>query len=95
MLKILIGVRFVPTYRDFIGTSHLAQGIICLISTRMFSHDVDIGSRILCCAQGSFIMKLHVLKCLDIHVSLEISHVKLLILGLRIEVNNFGNVKFL
>lgn len=84
-----------PTYRDFTGTSHLAQGVICLISTRMFSHDVDIGSRILCCAQGSFIMKLHVLKCLDVHVSLEIGRVKLLILGLRIEVNNFGNVKFL
>lgn len=66
-----------------------------LSDTRMFSHDVDIGSRILCCAQGSFIMKLHVLKCLDVHVSLDFGRVKLLILGLRIKVNNFGNVKFL
>lgn len=79
----------------FYRNESLSSGSNCLISTRMFSHDVDIGSRILCCAQGSFIMKLHVLKCLDVHVSLEIGRVKLLILGLRIEVNNFGNVKFL
>lgn len=85
-----------PTYRDFTGISHLAQGVIYLISTKMFSHDVDVVlTHILCCAQGVFIRKLHVLKCLDVHVSLEIGRVKLLILGLRIEVNNFGNVKFL
>lgn len=61
----------------------------------MLSHDIDVGTYILCCAQGVFIMKLHVLKCIDVHVSLEIGRIKLLILGLRIEVNNFGNVKFL
>lgn len=52
-------------------------------------------THILCCAQGVFIMKLQVLKCLDVHVSLEIGRVKLLILGLRTEVNNFSTVKFL
>lgn len=54
-----------------------------------------VFTHILCCAQGIFIMKLHVLKCLDVHASLEIGCVKLLILGLRIEVNNFGNITFL